>query len=65
MTGLERNADVVYQATYAPLKRSCRGDGGSVRTLIWFDNLSSVRSANYYVQQLYWREQGYQCVETY
>ena len=26
--------------------------------LIWFDNLSSVRSANYYVQQLYGENKG-------
>ena len=51
MTGLERNADVVYQATYAPL--FAHVEGWQWRPdLIWFDNLSSVRSANYYVQQL-------------
>lgn len=57
MTGLERNADVVYQATYAPL--FAHVEGWQWRPdLIWFDNLSSVRSANYYVQQLYGQNKG-------
>lgn len=57
MTGLERNADVVYQATYAPL--FAHVEGWQWRPdLIWFDNLSSVRSANYYVQQLYGENKG-------
>ena len=57
MTGLERNADVVYQATYAPL--FAHVDGWQWRPdLIWFDNLSSVRSAYYYVQQLYGLNKG-------
>jgi alpha-L-arabinofuranosidase len=52
MTGLERNADVVLQATYAPL--FAHVEGWQWRPdLIWFDNLSSVRSANWYVQMLY------------
>ena len=52
MTGLERNADVVWQATYAPL--FAHVDGWQWRPdLIWFDNLSVVRTPNYYVQQLY------------
>jgi len=57
MTGLERNADVVYQATYAPL--FAHVEGWQWRPdLIWFDNLTSVRSANYYVQQLYGLNKG-------
>ena len=52
MTGFERNADVVYQCTYAPL--FAHVDGWQWKPdLIWFDNLRSVRSVNYYVQQLY------------
>ena len=52
MTGFERNADVVYQCTYAPL--FAHVEGWQWRPdLIWFDNLNSVRSVNYYVQQLY------------
>lgn len=57
MTGLERNADVVYQAAYAPL--FAHVEGWQWRPdLIWFDNLTSVRSANYYVQQLYGMNTG-------
>lgn len=57
MTGLERNADVVYQATYAPLFAHVEGWQWKP-DLIWFDNLSSVRSANWYVQALYGQNKG-------
>lgn len=52
MTGFERNADVVQMATYAPL--FAHEEGWQWRPdLIWMDNLSTVRTPNYYVQQLY------------
>ena len=52
MTGFERNADVVNMCTYAPL--FAHVDGWQWRPdLIWFDNLRSVKTPNYYVQQLY------------
>ncbi len=52
MTGLERNADIVHMATYAPL--FAHVEGWQWRPdLIWFDNLHSVRTVSYYVQQLY------------
>ncbi len=57
MTGLERNADVVYQATYAPLFAHVEGWQWKP-DLIWFDNLTSVRSANWYVQMLYGTNKG-------
>jgi alpha-L-arabinofuranosidase len=57
MTGLERNADVVYQCTYAPLFAHVQGWQWRP-DLIWFDNLSSVKSPNYYVQQLYANNTG-------
>ena len=57
MTGLERNADVVEMATYAPL--FAHVDGWQWRPdLIWFDNLRSVRSVNWYVQMLYGTNRG-------
>lgn len=57
MTGLERNADIVHMATYAPL--FAHVEGWQWRPdLIWFDNLRSVRSCSYYVQQLYTRFRG-------
>ena len=52
MTGLERNADVVEMATYAPL--FAHVEGWQWRPdMIWFDNLRSMKTSSYYVQQLY------------
>lgn len=52
LTGIERNSDVVKLATYAPL--FAHVDAWQWKPdMIWFDNLRSVKSANYYVQQLY------------
>ena len=52
MTGLERNADIVHLATYAPL--FAHVDAWQWKPdMIWFDNLSVVRTPNYYVQQMY------------
>lgn len=57
MTGLERNADIVHLATYAPL--FAHVDAWQWRPdLIWFDNLTHVRTPNYYVQQLYGKNVG-------
>lgn len=57
MTGLERNADVVHLCTYAPL--FAHVDAWQWRPdLIWFDNLSLVKTPNYYVQQLYGHNVG-------
>jgi alpha-L-arabinofuranosidase len=57
LTGVERNADVVYLATYAPLLAHVDAWQWNP-DLIWFDNLRMVRSVNYYVQQLYSRNKG-------
>ena len=57
MTGLERNADVVWQATYAPLFAHVEGWQWKP-DLIWFDNLQTARSANWYVQMLYGTYKG-------
>lgn len=52
MTGMERNADVVHMATYAPL--FAHVEGWQWRPdMIWFDNLNSVCTASYYVQQMF------------
>ena len=52
MTGLERNADIVHMATYAPLLAHV--EGWQWRPdMIWFDNFGSVATASYYVQQLF------------
>ncbi len=57
MTGLERNADVVVMASYAPLFAH-REAWQWTPDLIWVDNLSLVRTANYYVQQLFMHHRG-------
>jgi alpha-N-arabinofuranosidase len=57
MTGLERNADVVNMASYAPL--FAHVDAWQwTPDLIWFDNLRSYATPNYYVQQLYSLNKG-------
>ncbi|WP_295793933.1 alpha-L-arabinofuranosidase C-terminal domain-containing protein [Mucilaginibacter sp.] len=57
MTGLERNADVVSMASYAPLFANVEGWQWTP-DLIWFDNLRSYGTPNYYVQQLYSLNKG-------
>lgn len=57
MTGLERNADVVRLSSYAPLLAHVeawqwRPD------LIWFDNLRTVGTPNYYVQKMFSANKG-------
>src|SRR5690606_2312106 len=49
MTGLERNADIVYLSSYAPLLAHVDGWQWTP-DLIWFDNLKSFGTPNYYVQ---------------
>jgi alpha-N-arabinofuranosidase len=57
MTGLERNADVVRMASYAPL--FAHADGWQwTPDLIWCDNLRIYGTPNYYVQQLFSRNRG-------
>jgi len=57
MTGLERNADVVHMATYAPL--FAHVEGWQWRPdMIWFDNLRSFPTCSYFVQQLYATNKG-------
>lgn len=57
MTGLERNADVVRMCSYAPLFSHI--DAWQWRPdLIWFDNLRSMATPNYYVQKLFANNRG-------
>lgn len=57
MTGLERNADVVNMASYAPL--FAHVDGWQwTPNLIWFDNLNSFGTPDYYVQKLFSNYKG-------
>ncbi|WP_062213420.1 alpha-L-arabinofuranosidase C-terminal domain-containing protein [Streptomyces sp. NBRC 109706] len=61
LTGVERNADVVKMASYAPLfahetNHQWHPD------LIWFDNRESWPSASYEVQRLFSTNRGHQVV---
>ncbi len=57
MTGIERNADIVEMATYAPL--FAHVDGWQWRPdMIWYDNLRMFKSVSYYVQQMYAMNKG-------
>ncbi|HEX3023265.1 MAG TPA: alpha-L-arabinofuranosidase C-terminal domain-containing protein, partial [Lachnospiraceae bacterium] len=57
MTGLERNADVVYLAAYAPLFARVGYTQWSP-DLIWFDDKDSYATPSYYVQKMYSRHMG-------
>lgn len=52
MTGLERNADVVRMASYAPLLAHIDAWQWTPDA-IWFDNLRSYGTPNYYVQKVF------------
>lgn len=57
MTGFERNADVVYMASYAPL--FCReGHTCWSPNMIWFDDATSYGKPDYYEQQMFMQNSG-------
>ncbi|KZT10497.1 glycoside hydrolase family 51 protein [Laetiporus sulphureus 93-53] len=53
MTGFERNADIVFAASYAPLLQLVNDSQWKTPDLITFDASTVVRSTSYYVQQLF------------
>ena len=62
LTGVERNADIVTMATYAPLFANInawtwRPD------MIWFDNLRSFRSCTWYFHQIFSHNKGTNVLE--
>lgn len=57
ITGLERNADVVTMSSYAPLFGHVEGWQWTPN-MIWFDNLRSYGTPNYYVQKLFSANRG-------
>jgi alpha-L-arabinofuranosidase len=61
MTGLERNADVVEMASYAPLFAHIDGWQWTPN-LIWVDNLRSYGTPNYQVQKMFSTNKGTQVV---
>ena len=52
ITGLDRNADVVQMSSYAPLFGHLEAWQWTPN-MIWFDNLRSYGTPNYYVQKLF------------
>lgn len=57
LTGLERNADVVHMASYAPL--FAHVDGWQwAPDLIWINNVHAYGTPNYYVQKLFSLNKG-------
>ncbi|WP_230688342.1 alpha-L-arabinofuranosidase C-terminal domain-containing protein [Hymenobacter jeongseonensis] len=57
MTGLERNAGAVAMASYAPMLAHVDAWQWTPN-MIWFDNLTSYGTVNYYVQKLYALNKG-------
>lgn len=57
LTGLERNADVVRMASYAPLFANTEAWQWTPN-MIWVDSLNLSRTPNYFVQQMYSRNRG-------
>jgi len=57
MTGLERNGDIVWLASYAPLL--AKKDFIQWKTdMIFFDNTQLIPTANFYVQKMFMTNQG-------
>ena len=52
ITGLERNSDVVKMSSYAPLFGHVDAWQWTPN-MIWFDNLRSYGTPNYYVQKMF------------
>ncbi|TDW50101.1 alpha-N-arabinofuranosidase [Flavobacterium sp. 270] len=57
MTGMERNAEVVQLTSYAPLLAHEEGWQWTP-DMIWFNNLQSYGTPNYYVQKLFSNNKG-------
>ncbi|HEX8774036.1 MAG TPA: alpha-L-arabinofuranosidase C-terminal domain-containing protein [Pyrinomonadaceae bacterium] len=57
VTGLERNADVVTMSSYAPLFGHVEAWQWTPN-MIWFDNLRSYGTPNYYVQKMFSTNRG-------
>lgn len=57
LTGLERNADVVRLASYAPLFAHIDAWQWTPN-LLWTDNLRTLRTPNYHVQSLFAQNRG-------
>lgn len=63
ITGLERNADVVTNISYAPLLYKV-GNGSWDHDLIYFDEFNTAKSTNYYVQKMFSNNYGSDLIGT-
>ncbi len=63
ITGLERNADVVTNISYAPLLYKV-GSLSWSHDLIYFDEFNTAKSTNYYVQQMFANNYGTDLIGT-
>lgn len=63
LTGIERNADIVVLASYAPLFARL-GYAQWSPDMIWFDGESSYGTPSYYVQQMYSTLMGTKLLQT-
>lgn len=63
ITGLERNADVVTNISYAPLLYKV-GNGSWDHDLIYFDEFETAKSTNYYVQKMFSNNYGTDLIGT-
>ena len=58
LTGVERNGDIVDMTCYAPLFAHYDHVQWPRADMIWFNNRRVVKTPNYYVQQMFSRNQG-------
>lgn len=64
MTGLERNADVVRMASYAPMFAKYGNTQWTAANMIWFNNSDMVLTPNYHVQSLFMNNAGDYSLDT-
>lgn len=57
ITGLERNGDIVYMASYAPMLAK-KGFTQWTTDMIFFDNVNICLTPNYHVQKMFMNNQG-------
>lgn len=63
ITGLERNADVVTNISYAPLLYKVGNQNWS-HDMIYFDEFDTAKSTNYYVQKMFGNNYGTKLIGT-
>lgn len=64
MTGLERNADVVRMASYAPMFAKYGNTQWTAANMIWFNNDELVLTPNYHIQSLFMNNTGNYSLDT-